>query len=402
MKIAILTILYKNSIERVYSSHQDLASTPYDEQKKILERSISLWTDGWFDALSEKGYEVFTVQVNAVTLQKKWAEENGVCADDARKIAIEQIKKFQPDVLWYDHYDIELLREIKSSISSIKLVLGWSGSAIIDYNIFKEANAVLSCAPEVVDLLNRNGIKSYHLDHAFNPRILNLLRPSEKQYNFTFIGQVIRGASFHKRREEYLVKLVKNTDLNIFSSASRYGAGTILFSLAKKAGYFVILPFSSVPSMKRKFEINPYTKELLRYKEMSVFPYNRSLKGNLKPEVYGVDMLQTLQESRVVLNIHADSSSRYASNMRLFETTGIGSCLLSDWKENISSFFKEGSEIVTYKNIDECIEKAKWLIANPSDAERIGLEGKKRTMLDHTFTVRVSRLEEIINKELHQ
>src|SRR5262249_9046480 len=88
------------------------------------------------------------------------------------------------------------------------------------------------------------------------------------------------------------------------------------------------------------------------------------LRGRLRPAVYGLEMFRTLRDAEVTLNIHADTSPRYASNMRLFEATGVGSCLLTDSRENLGELFDPETEIVTYRSAGECLEKIDWLLSH--------------------------------------
>jgi spore maturation protein CgeB len=111
-------------------------------------------------------------------------------------------------------------------------------------------------------------------------------------------------------------------------------------------------------------------------------------------------MYQCLSDSQAVLNIHADSSPLHASNMRLFETTGIGTCLVTDWRQNINELFIEDEEVVTYRSIEDCVNKLKWLMNNPLQAEKIAERGQHRTLRDHTYDVRSTQLLEIIHKAM--
>ncbi|MFO0210108.1 MAG: glycosyltransferase, partial [Pseudanabaena sp.] len=88
------------------------------------------------------------------------------------------------------------------------------------------------------------------------------------------------------------------------------------------------------------------------------------------------------------------------SNMRLFETTGVGSCLITDWKQNINDLFEPDREVVTYRSSSECIEKVKWLLSNPLEAEKIAKAGQHRTLKDHTFDIRSVQLDLIIQEAL--
>jgi spore maturation protein CgeB len=402
MKILILTTIYRKSLDILYSENKLLEIAPYKEQKEILESNISMWANGWSHALSQKGFEVFTVSINAEILQKKWAEENKIQSNTLSDIAYEQIKSFQPDILWYDHFDLALLVKIKSSILGIKLFLGWSGSAVVNKTVLQETDVALTCAPEVVKILDQEGIRAEHLDHAFDSEILKKLRNTEKWYSIIFIGQLIRGNAFHNKREEFLTKLLKKINIVIFSPTFEYGLNSVIFSVIKKFAYIIVSPLFFIEFTRSYLEKQKYSKALLLYKDMSFMPFDFRIKKYLKPAVYGIKMLQTLRDSEVVLNIHADSSPEYASNMRLFEATGVGSCLLTDWKTNMEDYFEDGKEVVTYKTVEECVEKAKWLLRNPEEARKIGTAGQKRTLRDHTFTARASELVMIITNELRR
>jgi len=101
-----------------------------------------------------------------------------------------------------------------------------------------------------------------------------------------------------------------------------------------------------------------------------------------------------------VLNIHIDISPRSASNVRLFEATGVRSCLLTDWKENLPELFELDHEIVVYRNIDECLEKARWLLENQEKRKEIAFAGQRRTLRQHLYRHRAVPLNDIIRRML--
>jgi spore maturation protein CgeB len=112
-------------------------------------------------------------------------------------------------------------------------------------------------------------------------------------------------------------------------------------------------------------------------------------------------MYETVRDAKVTLNIHADSSDRYASNMRLFEVTGVGGCLLTDWKPNLGELFALDREVVAYRSPAECIEKARWLLEHPDARAAIAKAGQARTLRSHTFAHRAGRFAEIVKAALH-
>jgi spore maturation protein CgeB len=402
MKILLVTVIYKNNVKQIYNKYPQLSKLSYSEQKKIVDKEISIWASGWENALTKKKYEVFTIPVNVAHMQRKWAQENKTKYIDLHDIAYKQAKAFNPDIIWYDYFDIPLLNRLKSDIRSIKLIMGWTGSAIVDYNILKKTDLVLSCAPETVEKLNNAGIKTVHLNHAFNDEILSRLENSsqKKEFSFIFIGQIFRGNEFHNKRAQLLKALLKSTELQIYSPIYDYGIESALKSFTKKLVYTTLSPFEHIGWLEKHLDENKFFKELQKSKGTTLIPYEKEIRKKVLPPVYGTNMYSTISRAKVVLNIHADSSHRYASNMRLFETTGIGTCLLTDWKENLRYLFDDGNELISYRSTEECIEKVEWLLKNESEYIRIGKQAQIRTLKEHTYTQRVEELLMIINKNL--
>jgi spore maturation protein CgeB len=118
------------------------------------------------------------------------------------------------------------------------------------------------------------------------------------------------------------------------------------------------------------------------------------------PAVFGLEYFQVLKDSRITLNVHADTSPVYASNMRLFEATGVGSCLLTDWKTNIGELYQPDVEVVVYRSAEEAVEKARWLSEHPLEGEEIAAAGARRTLASHTFHHRAAQIDDIIRDEL--
>ena len=147
---------------------------------------------------------------------------------------------------------------------------------------------------------------------------------------------------------------------------------------------------------------NPYLKKIAVLNESPHNPsYSNKLRKTAQPSLYGLDMYNKLSTADSVLNIHIGiAGARYAANIRLFEVTGVGSCLVTDWKENLYELFIPDEEVVTFKTSEECIEKVKWLRDHPDERRKIAEAGQKRTLKDHTYALRVCQLDEIIRKEL--
>ena len=100
---------------------------------------------------------------------------------------------------------------------------------------------------------------------------------------------------------------------------------------------------------------------------------------------FGIDYYQFIADNLVCINKHADIAGTGSGNMRMTEVTGVGSCLLTDHRDENKDLFETDYEIVEYSSRDELIEKAKWLIDNPIKAKEIANAGQQRTLRDYTY-----------------
>ena len=396
VQIAILTYLYPEMIDYVYKLYPNLNEQKFIDQKKIIDNHISIWASGWEKAMGEQKIPVLTIPTNIPKFLKKWSEESNLEITESPQIIVEMLKKFQPEILFYDLYDCNLLKEIKARIPTIKLIVLWKGSSSVDMKIFNDVDLTISCAPEEVARLNKIGLKAEHLHHAFNKTILELTESTNKHFDVVFIGQIFKSIGFHINRDVLLNKLVKEIRLEIFSSAYDLKYFDFAYHFLKKTILTSLIPlYYSAEKITGK-----YKSQLEKSLVYPITPYSLRLRKSLRSPVYGKKMYDVINASKVVLNIHADSSPTYASNMRLFETTGVGSCLLTDWKVNINELFKEDEEVVTFRSAQECVDKAKWLLNNSEERNKIALAGQRRVFSSHLFEHRVPEFLEIVKKHL--
>lgn len=91
------------------------------------------------------------------------------------------------------------------------------------------------------------------------------------------------------------------------------------------------------------------------------------------------------RKSRIVFNTAAVDDI----NMRCFEATATGSFLLTEWVPTIDRCFKDGEHLVTFKTMDEAIEKARYYLEHEAEREAIAKAGMEHTLANHKYTDRV-------------
>jgi hypothetical protein len=127
--------------------------------------------------------------------------------------------------------------------------------------------------------------------------------------------------------------------------------------------------------------------------------YSSMIKENISKQLlFGKEMLREISRHAVGFNLHGEVAGDYAANVRMFEVSGAGSLLVTDHKCNIHELFEPNHEVLTYKSIEECIEKLGWAIDHPAEARKIALAGQKRTLRDHSVERRTGLLYEIITR----
>lgn len=110
-------------------------------------------------------------------------------------------------------------------------------------------------------------------------------------------------------------------------------------------------------------------------------------------------MYQVLRDSFLTLNHHGDVPP-YANNCRLFEATGVGTLLVTDWKANLHEMFEPGKEVVSYRTPQECAEMIQYYLEHDDEREAIARAGQQRTLRDHTYYKRMQEFVDIVRKQL--
>jgi len=408
--LAIVTKSY-SYISDFYSRHPLLASQPYEDQYAALADDMYGGSEIWSTGLLEFGYKTARVFANMPQIQKRWAQEEGIHYDEAtwmENITEKQIEKYQPDILLISNhitFPAEFVKKIRNGIPSIRLVIGWCGSPYQDPAIFREYDVILSNIPELVEDIKANGHCCYHLNHAFDPRVLDKIDTNKlPNVNFSFVGSIVTAAGFHTQREALLLELVKATDLEIWSDVENPNLTRRIKMIAAQLSYDIVQAALRGGLSKDWISRAPWLGKFLNYKQRPSFRryVDRRIARRAHPPLFGIPMFQKLRDSKVTLNTHIDVSPNSASNMRLFEAPGVGTCLLTDWKENLKDLYEPDVEVVTYRDSKECIEKVRYLLQNENERQAIAEAGQRRALREHTIYHRAGQLHEIIREYLRK
>lgn len=105
------------------------------------------------------------------------------------------------------------------------------------------------------------------------------------------------------------------------------------------------------------------------------------------------DAAKKFSLSKIVFNI----SIKDDINMRVFETLSTGSFLLTNWLPTLGDLFEDGKHLVTYKTLDEMVEKAKYYLEHEEEREKIAEAGYQEFINKHTYKHRVEKILSIVS-----
>ncbi|HEX3051737.1 MAG TPA: glycosyltransferase, partial [Aggregatilineaceae bacterium] len=357
-----ITTYYDAYLDQFNVQNRGLPAQPYAVQHHTLIQDRFGWSDFWEASLERLGYETTPVVIaNAESMQKQWAAENNVKYSDTNwmsEIMLAQISTFKPDILflqpWSSVFGPHFIRQCRALCPSIKLVFGWCGEAHPSADFFQEHDLVFTCAPDTLTYLQSNGIHAAHLNHAFEPQILEYIsgyNANTPRSDVGFIGQILSGADFHNNRALSFARIARQVDIALYGYVPSFPQPTDLKSRLSRNYYksLRIMRDWGFTSLAQHFPRYPLlARQEAGHHRVSAFNF---LHAQAHPPIFGLAMYRTMANFKICLNAHGPSE--YASNQRLYEATGVGTCLLTDWKDNLPSLFEPDKEVVTYRSAEE-------------------------------------------------
>lgn len=351
---------YPEFLNDLYNQDSTLSNLEYDRQHRRIFDTFFGVSDAYSDSLRRLGCDAWDVIVNADELQGRWAEDHDLqlaenIHDRRRQIVAAQIKHYEPDVLYVFEWcplGDGFLADVKSQV---QLIAGQVASPLHKDRAYAPYDVMFSSFPPLVDYFHAQDHRGEYLKLAFDNRILDKLSSVVPCYDVSFVGGF---APSHPDRIEWLEKILKRVDMDIFG----YGAEK--------------------------------TQELSLIRK-----YHRG-------SVWGINMYEVLRRSRLAINrhahidIHGQVSTNFANNMRLYEATGVETCLITENKDNLSDMFVPDEEVVTYSSFDECIEKIHYYLKQDKKRLAIAAAGYRRTLKEHTYLHRMGELLDMIRKRL--
>lgn len=348
-----LNTYYQVFLDQYYKNNAHLASASYGTQITSLQSQLFGDSDFYSTALKKTGWQADDLIINCEFLQEAWRRENGF-SGKGLEIVIEQVRRLKPQVIYIQDLSIATKHFLSAIRPHTELMVGQIATSVPYSASLFDFDIIFSSFPHFVEQFRKAGITAYYQPLAFDPRTSDRLSPISKntvrKYPVTFVGGI--SPRQHIMGTDFLEQVAKRISIDFWG----YGAQHL--------------------------------------------PAHSSLRKQHRGEAWGRDMCSILYQSYITINRHGEVSENYANNMRLFEATGCGALLITDYKDNLHELFEIGKEIVAYRSPAECVALIKYYLANPEEGKEIAKAGQKRTLSEHTYTKRMEKTAEILERHL--
>lgn len=361
MKFVQLHTFYHPYLEALYQSNPDLMSKDFDQQVQTLLQDGHGALHMLAPYMRKRGYEATLIIGNCLFAQAKWIEQHRNTISDARlwqyEIARKQIEALKPDILYVSDPITFDSRFLNTLAWKPRLVAGWRGASIPLQTDLSTFDLILShLSPCRREAVARGAASVEHFFPGFPEFLLEAVLDEPKKYDVVFSGQ---WTPEHKERNRFIEAVAE---------ASRVPGKE--FSV----GFFIAAAQpDKLPDSVRRLNRGP---------------------------MWGIDMHRALRWGRVVINAEIDLARGEAGNMRLFEATGTGSFMLTEFQGNIHEYFSPGIEIETFSCEGELIEKIHYYLRHPEERESIARRGNERCLRDYSMQRRVDEFDRIMRKHI--
>jgi spore maturation protein CgeB len=355
VRFLIVTADYPQFLHWLYDAFPGLHKESFQTQAQV--RAESHFAEGgcYSSHLRELGHEAHDIYVNNEHMQNRWARDHAIRRSDWRfrrgivpwvssakdqswfpKVLKAQIKHYRPDILLNQAMDGGIgsgfWKEMKPYV---RLLVGQHAAPLWGEQDFSAYDLVLSAGTNFVDYFRQQGVRAELVRLAFNTAVLEKLGRSQPSIQASFIGNVF--PSIHDSRHRWLDSLCQALPVEVWTP--------------------------TVDSL-------PADSAIVRCRQGSA---------------WGMEMYKILNQSRITLNCHLNASGDYAGNLRLYEATGVGTLLVTDWKPNLHEIFLAGKEVVAYRSTEECVELISYYLGHEDKRADIARAGQQRTLRDHNY-----------------
>tara|TARA_B110000003_G_C16649340_1_gene533503 strand:- start:1322 stop:2437 length:1116 start_codon:yes stop_codon:yes gene_type:complete len=344
------------------------------------------WKNIFYNTLQEMGHDVvFFSYEEAIYKDKVKLSSLSAISENIYDNFIKHHNKKKFDLFFSYYHSLnvspELFKNLKGKVLCVNYTTNFHQINVYE-DLLKEVDLSLYASIEAKSYFENKNIKSYYMPFAaIRSKSKNVTLKNGK---LSFIGTA------YGSRPYYIYRLLQNK-----FPIEIYGPNW------KKSG--------RINSLLRSIKLQ---KEILLNDKNSIDTAYKNLNNLILDEInskyseYINDPLddfgytELLLNSSIILNI---PESRYnhdysnhkvliGANLRDFEVPALGSFLLTQYNNEIATFFDPKKEIETFKNEWEMVDKTKFYLKKPNLSLKIAEAGQKRVNKQHLWVHRFENL----------
>jgi len=372
-----ISTVYPNFLKDFYNNQYDKNENYEVLLEKFFSKNYSI-SNNLTKELTKLDYNCIEIIENANLIQKQWLKQYGKVKSD-ESILLQQIKFYNPNIIFIGNANLAnniLVEKIKKN-TNVKIIICFHCAPLTKkiINNLGNVDGIVTCTEGYKEIISKKiNDNVLLLRHAYNNKELNV-KNVNRNIDITFVGSIFIKKGLHSKRVSLIYKLMKNfNNVYVALNFSKYFYLEFLINFTKSIFFFKI------------------------HRDFSFFYKLIYIHFFCKKAVFGDKMLDILKKTKILINTHIDDTE-YAGNMRLFEGTGMGCLVITDYKKNLDEIFNIKSEIEVFNSIDELISKCSYYLNNQGKLFAISKKGKLRTLLDHNYEKRIFILDRFI-KEL--
>jgi len=337
-----------------YAAQGRLSAACYGEQLSSLV-AASAGTFGFRSrGLRRAGWLVADLVRNAAAMQQAWCRENNLETKE-REVLAEQVRQLAPDVVCVDSPgDIPRAR-LEALRPPNGLLVGDCSSPHGDAGALDAFDLVLTAHPDVAARRRASGAPCHFQPYAFEPRVLGRVAPRAWRERSSWVTFVPTAGVFRDSATRFRREVVEKTPSGLWGErvASRPAA-----------------PQRDAPC---------------------------------DGEGSGTARFAQLADAKVVVHPPSDRlQDDGRDEAPMYEATGYGAMVLTEYRAGLDELFVLGEEIVAYRSAEECASLLRYYAAHPDKAARIASAGQARTLRDHTYEVRMRATGEVLRRHLER
>jgi spore maturation protein CgeB len=252
-----------------------------------------------------------------------------------------------------------------------------------DYNLHAEKDAE--------EKFKAIGANTVWFPMAANPRYYHPIKELKREIDVLFIGVN------YAKRAYYIWHLLENgVDVHVYGPEWRRDVSGVLRKLRKKAGRIkLLMKYIFLTSPSESLELSSRIAER-DFRDRLFWKYRDHMHP---PPISDEEMIRKYSESKISLGFlevydHHDPSAIVKQHLHLreFEAPMSGALYFTNYYEELAEFYKLDKEVVVYRNEHELLDKVKYYLSHPNEAEKIRKAGHKRAISCHTYQKRFEEL----------